>query len=383
MTKRSVFPAFRASLRAFLLGAGAFACASVAGAQNPVVLTGLVTDAGGTPVTGAIVSLAGTALRTVSDDRGEFRLPGVGPGLVEVRVRRIGFLPVAERTEVGSGNASHRIHLRLEALPIALKPVEVRGTRIESGGRLAGYYQRLHRRSSGYFISREEIDKRNSRSLTQLISQTPGVSSLGIRAGGRSVRMRGKNCRPLVWLDGVPMPAGEVDLDAFSVSTLHGIELYSGAGNTPFDYSAPQGQSNCGTILLWSRGRDTEPQTRLKPRLEDVERMAASLTIFTADQVDRQAELISPQPLEVIYPAELLAGRVSGSVVAEFVVDPGGRIENQTLNVVSSAHPLFTDAVMAALEGARYSPAIREGVAVRQVVHQPFAFSAVRTSKAP
>lgn len=372
---------FRFSIRGILLCAGVFAYATVGGAQNPVVLNGLVTDSSGAPVPGAIVSLVGTALRATSDDRGEFRLHGVGQGLAEIRVRRIGFLPAAERTEIGSGGASNRVHVRLTPLPITLKPVEVRASRIESGGRLAGYYQRLQRRSGGYFIVREEIDKRSARTLSQLISQTPGMSSLGIRAGGRSVRMRGKNCRPLVWLDGVAMPAGEVDLDAFSVNSLHGIELYSGFATVPFDYMASRGQSNCGTILLWSRGKDTEPQPRQKLRIEDLERITASLSIFTADQVERQAELASPLPLEVTYPAALLAARLSGSVVAEFVVDTEGQIERNTVTIVSSTHPLFADAVLAALERARYSPAVREGVAVRQVVHQPFAFSAERPPK--
>lgn len=376
------FPPFRASVWAFLLCVGAFAYVTAAGAQNPVVLTGLVTDTGGVPVTGAIISLPGTPLRAISDDRGEFRMHGVTHGPAEFQVRRIGFLPASERMEVGRAGASHKLHVRLTPLPITLKSVDVRGSRIESGGRLAGYYQRLQRRSGGYFISRDEIDKRNSRTLSQLLSQTPGLSSLGIRAGGRSVRMRGRSCRPLVWLDGIAMPAGEVDLDAFSLSTIHGIEVYSGSSNAPFDYTAAQGQSSCGTILLWSRGRDTEPAMRQKPRLEDLERITESLSIFTADQVERQAELVSPLPLEVSYPPALLAALISGSVIAEFVVDARGQIETNTLGVVSSTHPLFTDAVMAALRGARYSPAMRDGVAVRQVVHQPFSFSTVRPPKA-
>ena len=45
--------------------------------------------------------------------------------------------------------------------------------------------------------------------------------------------MRGRTCWPLVWIDGTPMPAGEVDLDAFSPSTIQGIELYLGSTTAP------------------------------------------------------------------------------------------------------------------------------------------------------
>ena len=186
--------------------------------------------------------------------------------------------------------------------------------------------------------------------------------------------MRGRSCRPLVWLDGVPMPAGEVDLDAFPVSTIHGIELYLGSTTAPMAYTASQGRSSCGTILLWSRGRDTEHPRPSQRRTIDLEELAASNAVYTADQVDRQAEL-SQRPLEVGYPPALFASGIDGSVVAEFVVDANGEIEPPSFEIFSATHPLFGEAVVDALSRARYTPAIKDGVKVRQFVHQPFTFS--------
>jgi TonB family protein len=343
-------------------------------AQALAVLNGSVTDSSGTAVSGAIITVSGSSVHATTDDRGEFRLVGLTPGPLELRIRRLGFVPTSHQIQATPQDASHRIHLTLVPLPNTLKPVLVQAKRVEYGGRLAGYYERLERRSSGVFIDRVEIDRKDYRSLTQLLSQSPGISSLRIRAGGGSVRMRGRNCRPLVWLDGVPMSAGEVDLDAFPVSTIQGIELYLGSTTAPIDYMAPNGQSNCGTILLWSRGRDTEPPDLPRHTSADLEGLAASLSIYTADQVDSQARLRGADSLEVSYPAALFAAGVEGSVMAEFVVDSNGDIEPQTFNIVSSTHPLFVEAVSRALERASYSPAIKDGRHVRQLVHQPFSF---------
>ncbi|HEU4748250.1 MAG TPA: TonB-dependent receptor plug domain-containing protein [Gemmatimonadaceae bacterium] len=337
-----------------------------------------MTDSSDAPLFGAVVEVAGTSLRARTDVGGEFRIAGIAPGTEDIHVRRLGFAPVTRRARINPNGDHGSVQIVLALLPTAVKTIVVQASRVQFSGRLAGYYERLRRRSGGVFIAREEIDRRTSRSLSQLLAATPGINAHRLRAGGGAVRMRGRACRPLVWIDGVPMPAGEVDLDAFPVNTLHGIELYLGSTTAPFDYTGPQGMpgSNCGTILLWSRGRDTESAPRTASRLLDVEQMAATRSVFTADQVDTQAELSSPVPLEVIYPASLFAAGVEGIVMAEFIVEVTGRIDENSFAIVSASHPLFAEAVSRAIESAIYSPAIKEGVAVRQVVHQRFEFSA-------
>ena len=65
---------------------------------------------------------------------------------------------------------------------------------------------------------------------------------------------------------------------------------------------------------------------------------------------------------------------VTGVVVTEFVVDANGRIERETVGVVYSPDPLFTTAVSAALDEARFIPAMRGGHPVRQYVQLPVHF---------
>lgn len=194
--------------------------------------------------------------------------------------------------------------------------------------------------------------------------------------------MRGRACRPIVWLDGVAMPAAEVDLDAFPTSTLHGIELYLGSSSAPADFAANEALSSCGTILLWSRGADTEPPSvRTAKNKVNLEELIAALTVFSADQVTTPAELVDAASVDVHYPQDLFAEGIGGAVVTEFVVDTAGRIEKETFSVVTSTNSRFSAAVRQAMETARYTPAIKDGKPVRQAVQQTFSF--VRNQQKP
>lgn len=347
--------------------------ASQARAQGAAAISGVVTDSEGLALPGATVSVANTSLASKTDERGEFRIIGAPAGSIEVNARRLGFEPETRTIDLASSGTG-RIQFRLRALPAMLDLVVVQRSGMKYTGRLAGYYQRLERKSSGQFLTREDFDRNESLSLSDLIARSPGVSSVRLRSGGGAVRMRGRSCRPLVWMDGVPMPAGEVDLDAFPVSTLHGAELYLGSTTAPIDYTAQQNRSACGSILLWSRGRDTETSERPRRGSVDLEALVASLAVYTAEQVDVRAELKSRDQLDAAYPAELFALRESGTVVAEFVVDARGRVERETFAVVSSTHQLLSSAVARALAQSAFVPAVKDGKAVRQFVRQRFEF---------
>jgi TonB family protein len=190
--------------------------------------------------------------------------------------------------------------------------------------------------------------------------------------------MRDRTCSPLVWLDGSALPSGSVDLDTFEPSTLEGIELYLGSTSAPSRYSWSRDLSNCGTILLWTRGSDTDIPRQTISAPTEIEALVASLSVFTADQVDRKAALDSARPLDIPYPPSLFAAHLQGNVVAEFVVNGEGRVEQGTFGIVSSTHPLFAEAVRRALAGAVFMPALKAGKPVRQLVHQPFEFTAAK-----
>jgi TonB family protein len=81
----------------------------------------------------------------------------------------------------------------------------------------------------------------------------------------------------------------------------------------------------------------------------------------------------SPMPE---YPAALRSEGVSGTVLAEFIVDPNGHADVTTLEVLHSDNRMFTAAVRRALPTMQFVPAESSGHRVSQRLQMPFSFVA-------
>ena len=346
-------------------------CVNAAVAQPAAaVVTGKVHDTLGQPLAGVEVRISGTDLRARTDDRGVFRIHGVPGGTGTVEARRLGYR-MASALVVAVPNEPASVDLRMENAGTMLRPVIVQSRKSRYTGRLAGFHERLASGLGGTFITREEIEEGNPRLLTDILRRVAGLEVL--RA--TRVRMRGRTCAPLVWLDGIAMPSGEVDLNSFPPSSIEGIELYLTASGAPHRYQATMDRARCGTILLWSRGPDTEMRRRTpQTPAEEFEQRYADREVFTATEVDLAARPDSSVPLTVVYPPELFADGVGGSVVVEVIVDSVGRAEQGTFGVLFSSHPLFARAVQDALRPAVFHPAVLNGRRVAQIVQIPFRF---------
>ena len=365
-----------AMLGGTLLGAVPIAALGAQAAQlvAAVPIEGVVVDSiAGMGIAGAQLSVVGTGLMATSDGRGAFRLADGGGRALSIQVRRLGFTPRTIAVAAEPRGQSIRVVLAPAVQSIA--PVEVRADRTRYTGRLAGYYQRLEKRTQGLFITRADIEREKPAQLTDMLQRSPGVRITRGRPGAQSVRMRGRDCRPMIWLDGAPMASADVDLDSFPPGSLEGVEMYLGSNNAPPRYQMARGQSECGTILLWSRSSDSElhaPGVSVSP--EALEQLIQSLSVFSSEQVDTPVSLEAWGVWEVPYPPAMRATGESGSVVAEFVVDTLGRVEREHFGIVSSSNPLFTEAVTAAVRTVVFRPAMRQGKRVRQLVRQPFDF---------
>jgi protein TonB len=93
---------------------------------------------------------------------------------------------------------------------------------------------------------------------------------------------------------------------------------------------------------------------------------------YDENQVDRAVAMT--RPLEPRYPDALKSVGVQGTVLMHFIVSADGRVEPGSIEVVSSPHKLFSDAVRQALLSARFRPAEAGGTKVRQLVEQSFTF---------
>ena len=91
-------------------------------------------------------------------------------------------------------------------------------------------------------------------------------------------------------------------------------------------------------------------------------------------QVDKQVRTVpdSPQPH---YPPAMKKAKVSGEVLAQFVVNTDGRANMNTFKVLKTDHQEFADAGKATLPDMRFYPAEIRGTKVMQMVQQPFTFA--------
>jgi TonB-linked SusC/RagA family outer membrane protein len=75
--------------------------AGLAEAQNTGTVRGRITDSDGSgPIAAAQVVVAGTRVGGVTGINGEYRIPGLNPGQVQLRVQRLGYTPVTQTVTI-------------------------------------------------------------------------------------------------------------------------------------------------------------------------------------------------------------------------------------------------------------------------------------------
>ena len=149
----------RATRAAMILGFSLIG--SVAAAQQASSIRGTVTSSEDkTPIAGARVAIQAPDRVAITDERGMFNLGGVPSGTRTITARRLGFAPGTVTVEV-SRLAEATVAIHLKPFAATLPPVVVHPARMNYTGRLAGYYERLEKNSSGVFITRYQIDHEN------------------------------------------------------------------------------------------------------------------------------------------------------------------------------------------------------------------------------
>lgn len=337
------------------------------------VIKGVVRDSLGAVVIFAEVTAVGTDAKTFSDAAGRFRLAGVPFGAIDLRVRRLGYRPSLSTVEFTRGTEPD-VELRVFATPDYLAPVEVREKREVYDSRLAGFKERSEK-GVGHFITRERLERVHSYRFTDVLREVPGVRMRTLRGGGTTITLRGASCSPLVFVDGNPASAGVVDLDMFDLATVDGIEIYSGLASIPAEFVSTRGLERCGVVAIWSRPYRPKPRAQVPDakRSKELDSLVSSMSVYTIDEVDTPAALI-PGSASLEYPDSLREAGVSGRVVVELVVDVNGNLDDNSLTLVSSTHPMFTLAVQEALATARFRVATLKSRNVRQLLQLPFVF---------
>lgn len=219
------------------------------------VLSGVVVDSGGRTVFGATVQAMSTAVGTVSDSSGRFRLQSLPPGLTFIRVRKIGYLSEYFPLALEAGRvATLTVKLRPASGAPSLARVEVRAD-ARAEARMAGFYERM-RKANGIFVEREEILRRNVSQVTEVLRGRNGVNIIRDAQGqpivfGRNLTGAGYCAMGLI-LDGVFINTTGLPIDQMvNTQDVRAIEVYKSGPSVPSEFQ--RRETDCGAVLIWTR----------------------------------------------------------------------------------------------------------------------------------
>ncbi len=214
---------------------------------------------GGQPVALAHVRLLGHEGRAVSDATGRFVLDSLPAGSHTLEVGALGFAPSRRQIDLPPGG---ELRLDLTLAAVARELPELNVTVSEATLARSGFEERRRRGMGGHYITREEIARRGSIRVEELLRTAPGIRLEPVGSSEyRIVSLRGgpgwsDSCQPTVFVDSFKVP---VDPDSgislpVSPNEVEGIEVHNSTTSAPLQYRIAS--ASCGVILIWtSRGR--------------------------------------------------------------------------------------------------------------------------------
>jgi protein TonB len=207
----------------------------------------------------------------------------------------------------------------------------------------------------GSELAPEPADARRAEALRYVSATPPEVVGRRPAGAARTARPARLVAPPAVPAS-IPDPAS-IDV---AVAALVAVEL------------APDGRD---LDALVSRGGDFESLRSAEDLAgREVARLRPGLgRPYRAEEVELRAIPRGRMP-RPHYPGALLAARVEGDVVLQFVIDSTGAADPRSVRVLRSTHELFTRAVRSVLPRMRFYPAEIAGNKVDMVVEQPFRF---------
>ena len=212
----------------------------------------------------------------VTDSAGSVVLRAPFVGRFSLRLQRIGWRLVHEPEVMLAAGAVADLDLVARETAVELERINITagGPDLLVPPRLRGFYER-RRRGRGWFLTAEDLEKRNPMRISHTLSMIPGVRLYTVDGHHMTVRMNtaigmfghnaqrrdtdappGRNkipgCPPLLYLDGTPIGGIDDMLDTIVYShEVAGIEVYRRASELPAEFSGSR--SGCGVIVIWTK----------------------------------------------------------------------------------------------------------------------------------
>ena len=212
------------------------------------MLSGVVKDTLGKPLADVEVVVVGVGLSARTSSDGVYAVFGIPPGIRRILVRRVGFEQVVTDISIEAG-ADARMDIDLFPSMPQLAEVVVTENRPLVGP--IAEFEHRRKTYNGSFLTESDIERRKPLRSTDLVR---GISGVSVKASTRGpgfiiwMGAGGVNCRPALYLDGIPTT--EATLDNFPAQDMVGIEVYRKAYDAPPPYLSTSG---CGVVAFWSR----------------------------------------------------------------------------------------------------------------------------------
>jgi protein TonB len=151
-----------------------------------------------------------------------------------------------------------------------------------------------------------------------------------------------------------PPAAFRIDVPQIIPTGIPPIDL--GAVPTPIDYNELRATTpGCFHTCSTGTGADT-----------------STSPLLTGAELAMRLRL---PPVPPRYPEVLRSAGIEGTVLVKFAVDTSGRVDMQSVEVLSSSHDLFTAAVRESLTRLRFYPSEVNGRKVVALAQMPFQFT--------
>jgi len=223
-------------------------------AQTPAsrgMIDGVVTDTNLVALASATISILGSDVHVATGANGRFRIVGLRGGNYILAVHHVGYVPVAvamtvaERDTLRPSFTMRKITTALDTMIVTARSVTRRLSEFED----------RRRAGVGYFITGDEIERRNAVYVADVIRTVPSVAIEERQEMFKQVAISTRDgCRFNVYVDGVPLRGergGTNLMNLPSPKEFAGIEIYSGPATIPLQYKL--GVGNCGVILFWTK----------------------------------------------------------------------------------------------------------------------------------
>jgi hypothetical protein len=189
-------------------------------------------------------------------------IPDVAPGRLTVRARKIGYRAGQVSATVAAGRNTVPIVLS-GVEPPTLETVRIIGDQRRVGARLDEFETRRLNKAATFFVTRDDIARRNPVDAWQMLQHAPGLKLVvqGSQVYAVSTRvqqtslLRDKPCYMRVMIDALLLQDSMPNLSTVlpRPDEIHGIEVFGGPASIPLQYGGTGSDKWCGMISIWTR----------------------------------------------------------------------------------------------------------------------------------